>query len=448
MKILEVKGKKFGVLGAARSGIAVAQLLKSRGAEVFVSEIKTEIDLSILRQRSIPFETGGHSDRLLDNDYVVLSPGIPFDSPIVQRIKGKGIPVFSELEVASWFCKAPIIAITGSNGKTTTTALLGEIFSKAGRERVVAGNIGLPFSDWTERVDERGVAILEVSSFQLEGIKSFKPRVSVLLNITPDHLDYHRSFQDYVSAKGRIMENQDENDFIVYNIDDEVVAKIVSQASSRAKRVPFSLQREVDYGGFLKDGHLVLQLNDQRERLIPVREIKLPGQHNLYNSLASALAARIFEIPLEAIKEGLRSFPGLEHRLEFVREVKGVKFINDSKATNVDAVWYALQSFQRPIILIAGGRDKGGDYSKLRELVSQRVRKLILIGEARAKIRKALGSCTEVMEASSLEEAVRGAYGAAQRGDVVLLSPACASFDMFRDFEDRGNRFKQLVWSL
>lgn len=436
------------MLGAARSGIAVAKLLKSRGAQVFVSEIKAEVELSILRQRGIPFETGGHTDRLLDNDLVILSPGIPLNSPIVQKIRSKGIPVLSELEVASWFCRAPIIAITGSNGKTTTTALLGEIFSRASRERIVAGNIGSPFSDWVEKVDERGVAILEVSSFQLEGIKNFKPKLSILLNITPDHLNHHRSFEDYVSAKSRIMQNQDENDFIVYNMDDRLVTRIVSQASSRAKRVPFSLQREVDYGGFLKEDHLILRLNDQEERLISIKEIKLLGQHNLYNSLASALAAKIFEIPLEAIREGTRGFSGLEHRLEFVREVKGVKFINDSKATNVAAVWYALQSFQRPIILIAGGRDKGGDYLKLRKLVSQRVKRLILIGEAKAKIRKALGSYTEVKEAPNLEEAVKEAYGAAQKGDVVLLSPACASFDMFRDFEDRGNKFKQFVWSL
>ena len=374
---------------------------------------------------------------------MVISPGVPSNAPVVQKAMELGIKVWSVIEVASWFCKAPIIAVTGTNGKTTTTSLIGHIFKTAGFKTIVAGNIGAPFSDFVLDADEGSIVVLEVSSFQLDHIENFKPKVAVLLNITPDHLDRYDSFGDYILSKFRIFKNQKEDDFAVYNYDDEIVQPYVE--SLNVIKLPFSVRDKLSCGGFIEDGYITLNFKNKKERILKMNNLRIRGIHNVYNSLAAALAARAMEVKDEIIRESLQSFEGVEHRLEFVREINGVKFINDSKATNVNSLWYALESFDEPIILIAGGRDKGNDYSKVYDLVKRKVKLIIAIGESKNKIYNEFKNLTNVIEVDSMEEAVKKAYENSAPGDVVLLSPACASFDMFRDYEHRGEVFKKLV---
>ena len=381
--------------------------------------------------------------KVYDCDFMVISPGVPSNAPVVQKAMELGIKVWSEIEVASWFCKAPIIAVTGTNGKTTTTSLIGHIFKTAGFKTIVAGNIGAPFSDFVLDADEGSIVVLEVSSFQLDHIENFKPKVAVLLNITPDHLDRYDSFGDYILSKFRIFKNQKEDDFAVYNYDDEIVQPYVE--SLNVIKLPFSVRDKLSCGGFIEDGYITLNFKNKKERILKMNNLRIRGIHNVYNSLAAALAARAMEVKDEIIRESLQSFEGVEHRLEFVREINGVKFINDSKATNVNSLWYALESFDEPIILIAGGRDKGNDYSKVYDLVKRKVKLIIAIGESKNKIYNEFKNLTNVIEVDSMEEAVKKAYENSVPGDVVLLSPACASFDMFRDYEHRGEVFKKLV---
>ncbi len=449
-----LRKKRATVVGGARSGLAVARLLRRAGARVFLTEQKPaaaglEATLDALGVR---YEFGGHTVRALEADLLVVSPGVPSTIPLVQHALRIGLPVYSEIEVASWFCRAPIVAVTGTNGKTTTTSLIGYIFRKAGRQTIVAGNIGYPFSDYVLDAMPEDVVVLEVSSFQLDHVATFRPRVSVLLNITPDHLDrYNYSFNEYAQSKFRIFANQRDVDVLVYNHDDELIRMAAERAHrKRGLRVlGFSQRTELPVGAFVRDGYLILRIEQQEEVLMHANELALRGRHNLYNSLAAAVAARVMEVRNDVVRESLASFEGVPHRLEFVRELDGVRYVNDSKATNVNAVWYALESFSCPIVLIAGGRDKGNDYAVLKPLVAEKVRALVAIGESADKLLRELGSLVpHAVKAQSMEEAIQYARVFAEPGDVVLLSPACASFDMFENYEERGDTFRRLVLSL
>ncbi len=403
-----------------------------------------------LEQAEIAFEVGSNSQKILDADALVLSPGVPSDMPVVQEALAKGLKVVSELEVASWFCRAVILAITGTNGKTTTTTLAGRIFEDAKRDSAVAGNIGVAFSQVVDQLTEQGVAILEVSSFQLDHIESFKPNVSVLLNITPDHLDrYDHSFEKYAAAKCKVFENQRKDDMLIYNYDDEVVrAQVHERSNPSVKKLPFSQKIRLPEGAFLDGEILAIRIDGVQSAVVEARQISIQGPHNLANAMAASLAATALGIPTASLRATLKNFKGVEHRLEFVREVNGIAYVNDSKATNVDSVWYALQSFDRPIIVLLGGRDKGNDYSPLVDLVKKRVKAVVAIGESAGKVVQAFTPVTRVVEGKSMEAAIEGATKMASAGDVVLLSPACASFDWFENYEHRGRVFKELVSKL
>lgn len=448
-----VQNTHIVVLGAARSGLAVARLLKEQGAKVFVSDygaIKPAAK-KILVESNIPFEENGHSDRARNALFAVVSPGVPTKSAIVQHYIHAQKDVFSEIEVASWFTDQPIVAITGSNGKTTVTSWLAHMWKTAQIDFSMAGNIGYAFS---EKVSEaKGAHILEVSSFQLDHIDAFKPTIGVLLNITPDHLDrYENSLEAYAAAKFRLTENQTDEHFFIYNYDDPLIQKHIESlkhTKSHPKLWGFSSKNEVPEGAFVRNEHIIFRLNNQEESLMPAYELGLSGTHNLQNGLAAALAARAGEIKNEAIRESLQTFSGVEHRLEVVRTVDGVKYINDSKATNVNAVWFALDSFNVPLTLILGGRDKGNDYSEIDFLVRDKVHTIIAIGESKDRIEAQLSKVApNFMKADSLRDAVRMAKKGAKRGEVVLLSPACSSFDMFDDYEHRGKVFKEEVAKL
>jgi len=447
----EMSGKRVTVIGAKRSGLAAARLLRDVGARVFVSDAGS-IDEEVLTElAALGFrtESGGHTPAALECDLIVLSPGVPSQSSVVVEARRNGIPVISEIELAYRHCAAPIVAITGSNGKTTTTSLAGHLVGGSGRRTWVAGNIGAPFSGVALDTKDGDAVVLEVSSFQLDHIERFRPRVSAILNITPDHLDrYGGSFEAYAASKRRIYENQRDDDALILNVDDEMLQPLVGPTTDRLRLHEISLDREVAQGGFLHHEVLVIR-TEEGEMQLPVEEVPLKGRHNLYNTLAAAVAARIMEVRSDVIRESMASFKGVPHRLEFVREHDGVRYYNDSKATNVNAVWYALESFTEPIVLIAGGRDKGNDYGPLRNLVRRRVRLLIAIGEGAPKLIDELGSeAGRAMEVGDLDTAVKTARVLAQEGDVVLLSPACASFDQFDNYEHRGDSFKRLVASL
>lgn len=450
----DIHGKNVTVIGGARSGLAAAKLLKRHGASVFLTEQKaaTEGMTAELDAAGIGYEFGGHTIRALEADFLVVSPGVPSTVNIIVQAERQKLPVYSEIEVASWFCHAPIVAITGSNGKTTTTSLLGHLFRQSGRETVVAGNIGYPFADYVDDLNDDAVVVLEVSSFQLDHIATFRPTVSVLLNITPDHLDrYNYDFNKYAQSKFRIFENQRGDDVLVYNHDDDLVRDYVRWAQTRRdlQALGFSLNEELETGAFVRDGALVLRLTQDEEVLMQAEQLALRGRHNLYNSLAAAVAARIMEISSDVVRESLTSFQGVPHRLELVRTHHGVRYINDSKATNVNAVWYALESFNEPLVLIAGGRDKGNDYASLKPLVEEKVHTLIALGESADKVLRELGPLTkQQFHADTMEDAIRFAHLFAEPGDAVLLSPACSSFDMFKNYEDRGDVFRRLVMSL
>jgi UDP-N-acetylmuramoylalanine--D-glutamate ligase len=398
----------------------------------------------------IPAEFGENSPRVLDGDVMVLSPGVPSEAPVVREALARGLMVVSEVEVASWFCPAQIVAVTGTNGKTTTTTLLGRIFADAKRPSALGGNIGLAFSQIVGELTAEGTAILEISSFQLDHIGSFRPRVSVLLNITPDHLDrYDRSFEKYIASKCRVFENQRGGDTLIYNADDEVArAAVHGRVHPSVSVLPFSRERELAEGAFLRDGRLTIAWKGDVVDVVETDAISIRGAHNLLNAMAAALAARVMGIPIASVRATLRNFKGVEHRLEFVRELDDITYVNDSKATNVDSVWYALQSFPRPLVLLLGGRDKGNDYERLRALVREHVRAIVAIGESAEKVRMAFAETVPVTVCGSMEDAVRTARRCAQQGDVVLLSPACASFDWFDNYEHRGRIFKELVHHL
>ena len=454
MRPEEVRSRRFSVIGGARSGVAAARLLSRHGARVFLSDSapaeKTREAAAALAAAGIAAEFGGHTDRAFEADVMVLSPGVPSDAPVVRSALERGITVVSEIEAASWFCNAPIVAITGTNGKTTTTVLTGRMLADARRPVAVGGNIGTAFAQIVETLAPDATVVLEVSSFQLDHIDAFRPRVAALLNVTPDHLDrYGHSFERYAASKARVFENQREGDALVYNADDPVTSALVEEKlPAGVRRLPFSAVRDLPDGACVREGVVHAAPGGGGSALVPAAEVSIRGRHNLYNAMAAALAARAMGVPAASVRATLRNFKGVEHRLEFVRELDGVTYVNDSKATNVDAVWYALQSFTAPLVVLIGGRDKGNDYTRLHELARAHVRAVVAIGESAAKVEAGFAGVVPVTRAHAMPEAVAAARALARRGDTVLLSPACASFDWFTDYEHRGRVFKEIVAGL
>jgi UDP-N-acetylmuramoylalanine--D-glutamate ligase len=445
-----VYGRKIGIIGMARSGMAAARLVHRVGGIPFISDIKPADDLTEeineLKTFSIEYETDGHTDKLLKSDYIILSPGIPQKAEFVQKVIKSGIPVFSEIELASWFCAGRIIAVTGSNGKTTTTTLIGAMLSTAGIRNKICGNIGNPFSSVVADIGNDGIAVVEISSFQLELIEEFAPHIALILNITPDHLDRYENFDGYKRAKYRIGENQTTGDYMILNDDDSAIDKKLIPGNAR--RMFFSTQKTLPAGVFQRGESLVGIVAEKEYEIINASDIKIPGPHNLQNAAAASLAALLAGADPANIADTLRSFPGVEHRLEESGAIDSIRFVNDSKATNVDAVCYALKSVPSPICLIAGGRDKGGDFEPIIREGKDKIKEIILIGEAREKIFEVLGKVFPVQFADSMTDAVEKAFAASVSGDTVLLSPACASFDMFDNFEHRGREFKKAVAAL
>jgi UDP-N-acetylmuramoylalanine--D-glutamate ligase len=446
----KIRGRRVGILGMARSGVASAILAKKKGGKPFISDNARAEQLaepiSRLQKEGIEFETGGHTDRLLGCDYIVISPGVPLTLDILKRAQAAHIPIFSELEFAAWFCAGKIVAITGTNGKTTTTALTGEVFKAAGIPTFVCGNIGVAFTDIADQVPSNGVAVVEVSSFQLETVADFRPNTCVILNITPDHLDRHGSMENYKRTKYRITENQGPDDFYIINRDDSVL--LADPAPTQATRLQFSIKDDASANTFVRDNALWISFKGTETRVIGVDEITIQGPHNLQNAAAAVLLAMTQNVPVAAMAQALKSFPGVEHRLEKAGVVAGITFINDSKATNVDSVVVALRSMRTPTYIIMGGRHKGAPYTPIIEAGKPVIKGVIAIGESREKIFDDLGKAFPVTFAASLEEAVHRGFEMSHPGETVLLSPGCSSFDMFENFEHRGRVFKETVASL
>jgi UDP-N-acetylmuramoylalanine--D-glutamate ligase len=448
--MMELKGKKVLVVGLGKSGLAAALFLRHRGAQVTVSDVRSAEalakDIPALLDEGIMVETGGHG--LLTfrrQDLIVVSPGVPLNTPELAQVKSFGLPVIGELELAARFLKGRTLAITGSNGKTTTTALVGEILEKAGLPTLVGGNIGVPVVALIDQSTDETWSVLEVSSFQLESTERFHPRIAVILNITPDHLDRHGSFENYALAKERIFAAQNENDSVVLNADNARAAQ--AAARSVAKVYFFSVEHSVMQGAWVEDGFLVYRhgKDEPVEKIMPLSGVPLKGAHNVENVLAAACASRLAGVSAEQIRSGVESFKAVEHRLEFVAKVNGVDFYNDSKATNVDATMKAVASFSSGIHLILGGKDKNSDYSQLAQLLRERVRAIYTIGSAAAKIESELRGVVSILSCETLDHAVSAAASAARPGEVVLLAPACSSFDQFENYEQRGRVFKELV---
>jgi len=457
---MELNGKRVLVVGLGKSGVASALFLKKHGARVSVSDTKSGDELRneipTLLDHGITVETGGHGERTFrGQDLIVVSPGVPVDAPPLVQARSLGESVIGEIELAAQFLPGPIVAITGSNGKTTTTTLAGEIMTAGGLSTLVGGNIGTPAISFAECARPETVIVLEVSSFQLETIQTFRPKIAVVLNVTPDHLDRHRTFEIYVDAKARIFENQQASDFAVLNADDPTCVAMAGR--TKAQVFWFSRQKEVQQGAWVRDGNIVFRgpgskSETSQKEILQVSEISLKGAHNLENVLAAVCAGALMGCAPDKIRQAVHDFKAVEHRLEFVATINGVGYYNDSKATNVDATIKALESFPANIHLILGGKDKGSDYSVLNDLLRQRVKRVYTIGAAAAKIESQIISQKnggpELLHAETLENAVRKAHSLAQPGDVVLLAPACASFDQFKNYEHRGQVFKEIVLSL
>ena len=448
---MDLKNKRALVVGLGRSGVASAFFLQDHGAKVTVSDSKSEAQLqteiATLLDRGISIETGRHGERTFrDQDLIVVSPGVPSDQPQLQQARTLGIPVIGEVELAFRFLRGKVIALTGSNGKTTTTTLVGEILSKSGRKTLVGGNIGTPVISLVPQSTPESLVVLEISSFQLETIQQFRPWIAAILNITPDHLDRHRTFQAYVDAKARIFENQQAGDFAVLNADDPTCVALKNRIKSSLDW--FSRKREVEAGAFLRGDQIAFR--DQRgEKIVLSRgDIPLKGAHNLENVLAAVSVSMLAGCLPDQVRQAVSEFRAVEHRLELVTTVNGVAFYNDSKATNVDATMKALESFPGKIHLILGGKDKGSDYSVLNPLLRERAKRVYLIGAATEKIAAQIQGAVPLTRSGTLDRAVRQAFEAAAPGDVVLLAPACASFDQFENYEHRGRVFKELAVSL
>lgn len=447
-----VEGMKVTVVGFGESGVSSAELLTDMGAEVTITDIKSEEELEEgirkLEKRKVKLEMGNDGrDAVRNAEIVVISPGVPQDAPAIQLAQEMGVSIISEIELFSWYCSSPLIAVTGTNGKTTAVTLIANLLKNAGEKVEVAGNIGIPLTEIVGGLDEETVVVAEISSFQLECIKRFHPYISVILNITPDHLDRYISFQDYVDAKAHLLLNQKSGDWAILNADDDEVSKLADTAQARIVRFSRGGMASED-GVFLDSGEIVVRWEGREERVCSAQDIKMKGTHNLENCFAAVAVGLIYGAKIEIIRNTISEFPGLEHRLEYVKTINGVEFFNDSKATNVGACLGALKSFNQPVILICGGRDKRSDYTVLREVLKDRVKSVILLGEARRKMKSAFQDLVSCIEADSLRDCVRQAFSLADCGDVVLLSPACSSFDMFRDFEERGKIFKSEVQKL
>ncbi|MEZ5195417.1 MAG: UDP-N-acetylmuramoyl-L-alanine--D-glutamate ligase [Bacteroidales bacterium] len=444
--------KRIVILGGGESGAGAAVLAQKKGFEVFVSDFGNirEKYKNVLTHFDIKFEEGKHSESLiLNSDEVIKSPGIPDTATIIKNIKGKNIPVISEIEFAARYTKATKICITGSNGKTTTTMLTWHILKKAGLNAGLAGNVGQSFALQVAEKDFDHY-VLEISSFQLDGMFDFKADIAILMNITPDHLDrYDYQFANYVQSKFRIIQNQQKEDAFIFCADDPVIMKEIQQWDIKAKKYPFSIQQNIEgTGACLKENRMII--NTQPNLFIMTLEnLALQGKHNIYNSMAASIAARILDIRKDKIKESLADFQNVEHRLEFVARIHGIDFINDSKATNVNSTWYALESVQKPIIWIAGGIDKGNDYTLLSDMVKSKVKAIICLGVDNKKLMDAFEDHVEnIVETRSMDDAIKYALFLGKRDDTVLLSPACASFDLYENYEERGNKFKAAVASL
>jgi UDP-N-acetylmuramoylalanine--D-glutamate ligase len=447
---MNIEGKKISIIGAVRSGVAAAKLAKKMNAVPFISDMANEEQLAdsieVLIKEGIEYEIGSHSDKVYECDLMVTSPGVPSDSRVLKEAAGRNIKIISELEFASYFCRGNVISITGTNGKTTTTSLCAHTLNACGFKCHLAGNIGVAFSDITLDVEENDFVALETSSFQLDHIEKFHPNISVILNITPDHLDrYENDFETYMRSKLNVGINQTGLDYIITNADDYSIPQnfVVDMNNYH-----FSLTSPVDRGSYFEDSHLVFTDGEITDIVCSSDDLSLYGEHNTANALAVLTIAKIIGCKNNDIKLAFSSFPGVEHRMEFTREINGVGYFNDSKATNVDAVWYALRSFTQPILLILGGKDKGNDYSKIKELVITKVKRIYAVGSSADKVHDFFCDHTKVDIIPTLEECVIKSAIDAENGDIVLLSPACASFDMFDNYEHRGNVFKEAVGKL
>ncbi len=447
----DVRGKRVLVVGLARTGLATARCLARRGARVTVTDTRPpsafEAEIPELTAHKVGLDLGLHREEtFLKQDLVVASPGVPGDLAPLVAARHKGIPVLPEVEVAGWFLNQTLVGVTGSNGKTTTSALLGKMLEASGFPTFVGGNIGVPLISAVDQAPQDAFLVAELSSFQLEAIQSFHPHVAVLLNISPNHLDRHLSFDSYVAAKARIFRNQTAEDFAVLNADDPKVMALAPAIASR--KIYFSRRLNLPEGILALNGRVLYRVRNLERVLLQTREVPLLGEFNLENVLAASAVACILGADFGALRDAVRQFSGVEHRLEFVREIRGVEFYNDSKATSVDATAKALSAFEGGVHLILGGKDKGAPYLPLRPLLKDRVRKIYLVGGAAERIAQDLKGAAELVHSGNLETAVREAFRSAVQGDIVLLAPACASFDQFQDFEHRGRVFKQLVEEL
>jgi UDP-N-acetylmuramoylalanine--D-glutamate ligase len=445
-------GKNFVILGGGESGVGAALLAQLKGYDVFLSDgssLKEEYRNELL-EAGIAFEEGQHSEeKILAADEVMKSPGIPEKAAIVKKIRANSIPVISEVELAYRYKgNSKIIAITGSNGKTTTTALTYHICKEAGMDAALVGNIGDSFAKQVA-VDPRPLYVVEVSSFQLDDIVTFRPDIAILTNITEDHLDrYEYKFENYIRSKFRIAMNQQENDVFIYCADDEVTMKYLTEYNIKSNQLPISMKRELPNGAFIKDGDMYVRTG-QDFTTMSVFDFALKGKHNQYNTMAACVAATTMDIRKDKIRDAVQNFQSLEHRMEHVATVRGVEFINDSKATNVNSTWYALESMTKPTVLILGGVDKGNDYSLIADLMKEKVKAIICLGTDNSKIHEAFDNIVgTIVNTNNALDAVHAAFHFAEKGDVVLLSPACASFDLFKNYEDRGTQFKQAVKDL
>ena len=439
------------VLGGGESGIGSAVLAKVKGFDVFLSDMGKIADkyVDMLNEWDIPFEQGGHTEELILNaDEVIKSPGIPSTAAMVKKIEDKGIGIISEIEFAGRYDSAKKVCITGSNGKTTTTSLIYHLLKQAGLNVGLGGNIGKSYA-YQVATENFDIYVLELSSFQLDNVYDFKADIAVITNITPDHLDrYNYDMENYVKAKFRITRNMDKDDCFIFCSDDEITINHLNKIVVKAQQFPFTQKTELEQGAFVRDDSIIVRYKEQECDMF-IQELALGGKHNVYNSMAAALAAKAMEIDNEAIREGLATFEAVEHRLEKVLSIKDVLYINDSKATNVDAAWYALECQTRPVVWIVGGTDKGNDYSSLVPLAKEKVRAIICMGLDNQKIHDAFTDVVPKMyDVTSAQDAVKTAHQIAQAGDVVLLSPCCASFDLFKNYEDRGRQFKEAVRNL
>jgi len=437
---------KVLVVGLAKTGLATAKFLKAQGSIVSTTEERSREQMKAALQElegsDIAMEWGGHGkETFLRQDLIVVSPGVDLAIKPIQEAMKKGVRIISEIELACRFIEAPIVAVTGTNGKTTTTVLIGELLKESGKRVGVGGNVGEPLILFADRRNSWEVVVAEISSFQLEAIETFRPRIAVLLNVTEDHLDRYAQYADYIQAKARIFENMTSEDVAILNRDDPIVMTLAEDIAAR--KIFFSLKERLNEGAFSNGKNIKLRLAGEED--YSLASARLKGVHNVENMMAAITAARLSGCSKKAVETVLNRFEGLEHRVEFVREIDGVRYYNDSKGTNVGSVVKSLQGFSDPVILIAGGKDKNGDLAPLKEWVQQRVTRLILIGEAKERMARELGGLTDTILAPTLEEAVLIAHRSAKRGEVVLLSPACSSFDMFKDYKERGKVFKEAV---